>query len=131
MSDAATETDTDGPVYMVVAGDTVDPVRMGEYSRALLSSGLYEKARGYYINHARPIEVFQGDPSPSFATLIVRFPSLSAARAFWWSDTYQNDIAPLRKNPDAGLYTVTVYREADLPPYMAGQVDAAAYAEPR
>ncbi len=118
-----------GPVYMVVSGETIDPARMGAYARALAASGLYEAADGYYINTPRPIAVFEGDPSPAFVTLIARFPSLDKARAFWTSETYQTQVKPLRQNPSAGDYTVTVYAEAELPPRMVGRVGSAAYVD--
>ena len=115
------------PVFMVVAGETIDPARMGDYQRALAASGLYEAANGYYINKPRPVEVFEGDPSAAFVTLIARFPSLEKARAFWHSETYQREVKPLRLNPSAGAYTVTVYEEADLPDRMVGKVGSSAY----
>ena len=41
---------------------------------------------------------------------------------FWYDDFYQTEIKPMRLNPSAGDYVVTLYNEADLPPYMAGKV---------
>lgn len=105
----------DRPVYMVVAGETIDVERMANYARALAESGLYGKAQGYYINSPRPIDTFEGEPPPNFVTLIVRFPSIEAAREFWYSPQYQDDIRPMRLNPSAGNYTVTVYEGLDLP----------------
>lgn len=115
------------PVYMVVAGITRDRTRMAEYTHALLESGLYPAHGGYYINTPRPLEVFEGSPDPEFVTLIVRFPSLDHARQFWNSPVYQQRIRPLRTNPDAGDYSVTVYAEADLPAYMKDRVGSNAY----
>ncbi len=114
-------------VFMVVAGETIDPKRMGEYSAALAATGLYPANGGYYLNAPQPIEVFEGAPSPDFAMLIVRFPSIDAARTFWNSDAYQQKVKPLRQNPSAGDYTVMVFAEADLPAYMAGRVASADY----
>ncbi len=113
---------TTGPVYMVVSGRTLDARRMGAYSRALLGSGLYPLYGGYYLNSPKPIEIFEGSVVPEFAELIVRFPCLSNARAFWNSERYQRDIRPLRMDPSAGDYTVAVYAELALPAYMAGRV---------
>ena len=118
---------TGGPVYMVVSGETRDPARMQAYSRALVASGLYPKLGGYYVNAPKPVDIFEGEINPTFAMLIARFPSLEAARSFWHSEVYQNEIKPLRQNPSAGDYTVAVYEEANLPDYMRGRVDAHDY----
>jgi uncharacterized protein (DUF1330 family) len=128
-ADAATSPSAEPPkpVYMVIAGNTLDRTRMAEYSRALADSGLYPKLAGYYVNEARPLAVFEGTPSADFVTLIVRFPSLDHARRFWQSPLYQERIRPLRIDPDAGDYTVTVYAEASLPAYMRGRVGSNAY----
>ncbi len=112
---------------MVVSGNTLDRKRMGAYAAALAKSGIYPEMDGYYLNAPRPIDVFEGDVTNNFVTLMVRFPSLEAARSFWESDVYQNEIKPLRLNPSAGDYTVTVYKEAALPDYMQGKVNANYY----
>jgi len=109
-------------VIMVVAGETLDRARMGQYAKALGESGLYPKAGGYYLNNPRPVAVFEGDVSENYVTLMVRFPSLEAAQAFWDSDIYQNDIKPIRLNPSAGDYKVTVYAENALPNHMKDKV---------
>lgn len=114
-------------VIMVVAGPTLDRARMGQYAKALGESGLYPKAKGYYLNNPRPVAVFEGDVPDNYVTLMVRFPSLDAAQTFWNSDAYQNDIKPIRLNPSAGDYKVTVYAENDLPDYMKGKVGTSAY----
>lgn len=114
-------------VIMVVSGETLDRVRMGQYAKAIADAGIYPKNQGYYLNIPKPIDIFEGDISDNHATLMVRFPSLKAARAFWNSEVYQNEIKPLRLNPSAGDYTVTVYKELDLPDYMKGQVSQSKY----
>lgn len=115
------------PVVMVIAGDTLDGKRMREYGKAIADSGLYVELAGYYMNEPRPIAIFEGDISERYATLMVRFPSLQAAKDFWYSDVYQQTIKPMRLNPSAGDYTVTVYREIDLPAYVATRAVAARY----
>ena len=110
-----------GPVLVVISGVTKDAERMMAYSKALKESGLYPSLEAYYLNSARPIRVFEGEIPDDFVTLIVRFPSVCAAEAFWNSDVYQENIRPLRLNPSAGDYTVTVYPEADIPEYMIGK----------
>jgi len=118
------------PVIMVVSGETLDRARMGQYAKAIADAGIYPLNKGYYLNSPKPIDVFEGEVSGNHATLMVRFPSLEAARTFWDSDTYQNEIKPLRQNPSAGDYTVTVYEEIDLPDYMQGQIIPSKYACP-
>lgn len=118
------------PVIMVVSGETLDRARMGQYAKAIADSGLYPLNKGYYLNTPKPVDIFEGEVSDNYATLMVRFPSLEAARAFWDSDIYQNEIKPLRLNPSAGNYTVTVYKEMDLPAYMKGQVSQSEFACP-
>lgn len=115
------------PVIMIVSGITLDPARMGEYARALAASGLYPKLGGYYLNSPRPVAVFEGDVDPNYVSLLVRFPCLEHARRFWNSRLYQETVRPLRVNPSAGDYQVTVYREADMPDYMQGKVGPGDY----
>jgi uncharacterized protein (DUF1330 family) len=117
----------DRPVYMVVAGPTHDRARMQAYAKAIFASGLYQQLGGYYINAPVPIATFEGDVPATQATLIVRFPCLANARAFWFSKTYQESIKPLRLNPSAGDYTVTVYAEIPVRPDMAGKVGDSGY----
>lgn len=117
----------DQPVVMVVAGPTHDRARMLAYGRAIAESGLYRELGGYYVNVPQPLAQFEGEPPAGYVTLIVRFPCLENARTFWNSRTYQEDILPLRQNPSAGDYFVTVYAEASLPEYMVGQVGDARY----
>jgi uncharacterized protein (DUF1330 family) len=116
------------PVIMVVNGLILDPARLGAYAKAIRDSGLYPQLAGYYMNSPRPVAVFEGAPPPNASMLLVRFPCLAHARAFWYSKTYQETIVPLRVNPPAGEFTVTVYAEADLPAYMKGRVKPGGYA---
>jgi uncharacterized protein (DUF1330 family) len=117
----------DKPVYMVVAGPTKDRARMQAYAKAIADSGLYQQLGGYYVNMPAPVAVFEGTPPPGHAMLIVRFPCLANAKAFWYSKAYQDSIMPLRLNPSAGDYTVTVYAEMPLRPDMVGKVETPDY----
>ncbi|QUL36985.1 DUF1330 domain-containing protein [Erythrobacter sp. JK5] len=112
----------DAPVYMVVEGRTLDRDRMLAYGRAIADSEIYQKLGGYYVTMPRPLEVFEGDVSPDYVNLTVRFPCIENARAFWNSRVYQEKILPLRQNPAAGDYTVTIYAEAPLREDMVGRV---------
>jgi uncharacterized protein (DUF1330 family) len=102
------------PVLMVVSGPTHDRARMQAYAKAIADSGLYQKLGGYYLNSPRPLAMFEGSPPAGYTNLIVRFPCFANAEAFWNSREYQEKIRPLRLNPSAGDYIVTVYPE--VPP---------------
>jgi len=115
------------PVLMVVSGPTHDAARMRAYGRAIFESGLYRRLGGYYLNVPRPIAVFEGEPAANHTTLVVRFPCLANARAFWNSRIYQEQFRPLRLDPAAGDYLVTVYRETDVPEWMRDAVGTAPY----
>lgn len=115
------------PVIMVVSGISIDRPRMIAYGKAIAASGLYVTLGGYYLNNPRPVAVFEGEPPAGYTNLLVRFPCLAHARAFWYSKAYQETIVPLRRNPDAGQFTVTVYAQADLPAYMADRVESGDY----
>ena len=119
--------DSEKPVIMLVAGRTLDAERMRDYAIALGSSDLYPNARGYYLNIPRPLRVLEGEPDADDVALMVRFPSECSAVNFWYDDFYQTEIKPMRLNPSAGDYVVTLYNEAELPPYMAGKIGDNAY----
>ena len=112
----------DQPVVMVVTGTTLDRERMLAYGKAIADSKLYEKLGGYYVNIPVPVAHFEGDAEDGHVTLIVRFPCLENARAFWNSRVYQEEILPLRLDPSAGDYIVRVYPEAPLREDMVGKV---------
>jgi uncharacterized protein (DUF1330 family) len=115
------------PVLMVVAGPTHDGARMRAYAEAIAKSGLYKQLGGYYLNVPRSLATFEGEPAKNHTTLVVRFPCLANAQAFWNSRVYQKEIRRLRLNPPAGDYLVTVYPEAPLRPDMSGKVGDWAY----
>lgn len=95
---------------------------MAAYGKAIADSKLYEKLGGYYINIPRPLATFEGTPPAGYTVLMVRFPCLANAQAFWNSKEYQERIKPLRLGPSAGDYVVTVYPEAPLRSDLAGKV---------
>lgn len=115
------------PVYMVVAGPTHDRKRMQAYAKAIADSALYQKLGGYYVNAPVSLATFEGEPPKGYATLVVRFPCLANAKAFWNSKVYQETIKPLRLNPSAGDYLVTVYPEIPPRSDMAGKVGDSSY----
>ena len=83
--------------YMVVVADVIDGEKMGQYQAKLMESGLYPANGGTYTFKGRPIEIFEGEWADNRAVLVARFPSADDARNFWYSDTYQNDVKPLRE----------------------------------
>ncbi|MEM6832480.1 MAG: hypothetical protein AAF562_02575 [Pseudomonadota bacterium] len=117
------------PVYMVVNGVSYDRKIMQAYGKAIADSGIYKELRGYYINMPLPIAIFEGETPKNYTTLIVRFPCFAHAKAFWYSDLYQNKIKPMRTETNAGEYVVSVYKALDLPDYMADKVASGDYLE--
>jgi uncharacterized protein (DUF1330 family) len=115
------------PVLMVVTGQTHDRERMLAYGKAIADSGLYRKLGGYYLNAPRTLATFEGTPPKGYSTIIVRFPCLANAQAFWNSKEYQERIRPMRLNPSAGDYTVSVYPEVPVRDDMVGKIGDAAY----
>lgn len=127
VASAVPEPCDDKPVYMVVAGPTHDRGRMQAYAKAIADSGLYQKLGGYYVNSPRALATFEGEPPQGYTTLIVRFPCLANAKAFWYSKEYQEKIRPLRLEPSAGDYVVTVYPEIAPRDDLAGKLGDNAY----
>ncbi len=115
------------PVIMVVSGLIHDRARMAVYAKAIRDSGLYPILGGYYLNNPRSVATFEGTPPENATTLIVRFPCFAHARSFWYAKIYQEKIIPERMNPAAGTFTVTVYEENPVPPYMAGRTEPGKY----
>lgn len=107
------------PVIMLVSGMISDWARVRAYGAAIRDSGLYDRLGGYYLNVPRPLAVFEGEPPPMQSILMVRFPCLAHARTFWFSKEYQETLKPLRLNPSAGEFVVTVYPESAPPPGVA------------
>jgi uncharacterized protein (DUF1330 family) len=103
----------DGPVMMIVLATVSNPAKLGAYSKALAESGLYEKHQGYYAGIGRPVDSFEGAWGETEALVVARFPSLEAARSFWFSDAYQNKIKPLREG--AGDFRVVVLPASPKP----------------
>ncbi len=103
------------PVIMLVSGEIRDWARIRAYGAAIRDSGLYDRLGGYYLNVPRPLAVFEGTPPPMQSILMVRFPCLAHARTFWFSKEYQQTLKPLRLDPSAGDFVVTVYPEAAVP----------------
>jgi uncharacterized protein (DUF1330 family) len=108
------------PVVMMVEGMTKDAKRLDVYAAAIRASGLYQKLGGYYLVNPRPVAVFEGVSPPERSVIAVRFPCFAHARAFWNSKEYREKIVPLRSNPAAGDFVVTVHMALPVPDYAAG-----------
>jgi uncharacterized protein (DUF1330 family) len=107
------------PVIMMVEGTTKDAKRLATYAAAIRASGLYQKLGGYYLVNPRPVAVFEGVSPPERSVIAVHFPCFAHARAFWNSKAYREKIVPLRSNPSAGDFIVTVHMELPVPDYAA------------
>ena len=116
------------PVVMIVEGTIMDAKRLAAYAAAIRNSGLYEKLGGYYLLNPQPLATFEGASPSSRSILAVRFPCFAHARAFWNSRTYREKLMPLRSNPSAGRFVVTVHLELAPAPYMTGRVASGAFA---
>ena len=99
------------PAYMLVIGQVTDGTKMAAYQAALTASGLYPNNEGGYLVRGRPVEMFEGEWPGNQAVVIAKFASADHARRFWQSDTYQNDIKPLRAG--AGRFTVALFEQLD------------------
>ncbi len=115
------------PVIMVVEGHLRDAARLAAYAEAIRASGLYQRLGAYYLLNPRPVAVFEGSAPAERSILAVRFPCLAYARTFWNARLYREQIVPLRSNPSAGDFTVTVHLELAVPAYLAGRVTADGY----
>ena len=115
------------PVVMIVEGDIKDAKRLANYAEGIRNSGLYQRLGGYYLVNPRPLATFEGSAPATRSILAVRFPCFAHARAFWNSRLYRETLVPLRSNPSAGDFTVTVHLELAPPPYMNGRVTTGEY----
>lgn len=105
----------DEPVRMLIYGRIEDREKFGAYMRAIAESGLYEKHGGYYEALTPPLAVLEGEPPPERGVVIVNFPCLAAAEAFWSSDEYAA-IRPLREG--IAEFEVLVLPSPPVPDYI-------------
>lgn len=95
-------------VYLVVTAVVTDTAKMGAYVQALAESGLYARHGGRYLVVGQPsaeLEDWDGR-----RVVVAEFPSREAAEAFWWSETYQEKVRPLRDG--AGEFHVAIFDPA-------------------
>ena len=98
--------DAERPAYLLVTATVTDRTRMAAYSKALADSGLYAKHGGRYLFVGPPGRPVEDWPAGQSAVLAA-FPSRATAEAFWFSETYQNDLKPLRDG--AGNFQVAIF----------------------
>ena len=105
--------------YMLVMGGVEDlasipdPERAAQYGPAVWS--LVESYGAFYLVRKEPDVVYEGDWPAWKLVVISKWPCRETGNAFWYSDAYQNDVKPLRK--DAGVYDVGMFDAApDFPP---------------
>lgn len=83
------------PGYMIVIGNGVDPKGMGAYARAAVPLMFKYKGKLLFTTAEGETEVIEGGPFPG-SVRVFEFPSIQAARDFYYSETYQAAI-PLRE----------------------------------
>jgi len=88
-------------IYMVVALDIQDPERFRDYQKATMKTFKIGEGR---VLAATTAERVEGD-EPRGWNVIVEFPSIEKARAWYESDEYQK-VIPLRTEsaPGANVY---------------------------
>jgi uncharacterized protein (DUF1330 family) len=72
--------------YVVIQVEVLDPEQYAPYRAA--STTALAAAGGEFIVRGGDVEVLEGDPPPG-RTVVLRFPSMDAARAWYHSDAYQ------------------------------------------
>jgi uncharacterized protein (DUF1330 family) len=73
------------PAYVIVNVTVRDPARYEEYKR--LATPTVSAYGGRYVARGGPVEVREGDWSPS-RLVVLEFPSVERARAWWDSPEY-------------------------------------------
>jgi uncharacterized protein (DUF1330 family) len=86
--------------YVIVNITVRDPVRYEEYKR--LATPSVSAYAGRYVARGAPVEVKEGDWSPS-RLVILQFPDLERARAWWSSPEYAPAKAVRQSCADAQL----------------------------
>ena len=73
------------PAYVIAHIDVTDPVRYEDYKK--MSPGSIQKFGGRFIARGGKTEVLEGTWQPKRLVLL-EFPSVERARAWWASDDY-------------------------------------------
>ena len=81
------------PAYLIVETDITDPEQYEQYKAA--SPGAIAAGGGRFLVRGGDMAVLEGDWHPS-RLVVVEFPDLEAAKAFYESDEYQAAISCAR-----------------------------------
>ena len=73
------------PAYLIADIEVTDPARYEEYKR--LAAASVAEFGGAYVVRGGAAETLEGDWVPA-RVVVLRFPSLEQARAWWDSDRY-------------------------------------------
>jgi uncharacterized protein (DUF1330 family) len=91
------------PAYVIFQGEVVDPVRYEEYKAA--AAPCIAAAGGRYLVRAGEVDVLEGE-GPSGRTVVLEFPTMEAARA-WYDSPEYTEIRTLRDGAaHARLYAI-------------------------
>ena len=115
----AADPSCDDPVYLVVWIENLDRSKSGAYAAALRESGLVRRNGGEYLMVSPPNLMLEGDWPEERGFVVERYPCRAAFENFWFSDTYQNELIPLREG--SGDYTIALFE--DWPPEPAAAAD--------
>lgn len=107
---ASAEEVTEPPAYMLVLGEVHDSAAFGQGYAAKLPP-LYDRFGGAYLGIGRGVEVLEGSYAPE-SFVVAKWPSKSAALAFWNSPEYD---ALRRARIDNGWGTFDVLLVEGLP----------------
>ena len=77
------------PAYVIVETDVHDPEQYEQYKAA--SPGAVHSGGGRFVVRGGELAVLEGDWTPS-RLVVLEFPDLEAAKAFYESDEYQAAI---------------------------------------
>lgn len=74
------------PAYLLVELEIVDPIRFGEYRKAVVP--LVEKYDGKYLAASDRVEALEGDWHPK-RIVIIEFPSMQKAKEWFGCEEYR------------------------------------------
>jgi uncharacterized protein (DUF1330 family) len=89
--------------YVIYQGEVFDPERYEQYKVRAAES--IAAAGGWYIVRGGDVDVLEGDP-PAGRTVVIEFPTMQAARAWYDSETYAAARAMRAGAARARMYVV-------------------------
>jgi uncharacterized protein (DUF1330 family) len=94
------------PAYVIYQGEVLDPERYEEYKGRAAAS--IANAGGRYVARGGDIDVLEGDAPPG-RTVLLEFPDMAAARAWYDGDEYRAARAIRDGAARARMYVVDGY----------------------